>query len=156
MSLFSNRDRHYMWKKYKDIYPEKSGSEYDEEDYAVCKYQCVIKTVKKRLDILGFDLDSTIYDFNSCIQSEIQKFEELSEEEDDGIWLENIKTLKTSKFYDYIEAYKTIFKDNNHAFYYKDKNPDQTGLIKYILEDDYDSPYMGFHCSDIRFFLEHF
>lgn len=156
MSLFSIRDRCYEWKKYKDIYPEESGSEFDEDDYAVCKYQCKARTVKKRLDILGFDLESTIGDFDLNRQAEIQKYEEWSKDEDESIWIETIETLKSSGFKNYIDSYKTIFKESTHAFYYKDKHPGPTGLIKYILEAQYDDSYMGFPCSDIRYFFRAF
>lgn len=156
MSLFSNRDRQYEWKKYKDVYPEDEGSEFDDDDYAECKYQSKLTTVKKRLDILGFDLLSTINDFEAHRHAEIRKFEEWSEGDEGSTWLENIETLKSSRFSAYIGAYREIFKESMHAFDYKDSNPQPKGLLKYILDADYGDPYMGFPCSDIRYFFRAF
>ncbi len=156
MSLFSMRDRHYEWKKYKDIYPEDEESEFDDDDYAVCKYQCKLPIVKQRLDILVFDLPSTINDFENLRQAEIKKFEDWSKDEEKSTWSETIETLKASDFQAYVEAYKEIFRDHTHAYYYQKQNPGHDGLIKYILDADYGDPYMGFPCSDIRFFFRAF
>lgn len=156
MTLFSVLDRKYKWRKYKEIYPDEAGSEYDEEEYADCKYQCRAEIVKKRLDILGFDLPSTVEDFEERKNLEVQKFEEWSKDDEESAWLETIQILKTSTFDDYISAYREIFKENSHAFYYKDANPDCSSLIKYILDANYGDPYMGFPCSDIRFFFRAF
>lgn len=157
MSLFSMRDRHYEWKKYKDIYPEDEleVSEFD-NDYAVCKYLCKLPIVKKRLDILGFDLPTTISDFENQRQTEIQKYEDWSKDGKENTWSETIEILKTSGFQTYLDTYKEIFKNHIYAFDYQKQNLGYKGLIKYILDADYGDPHMGFPCSDIRFFFRAF
>lgn len=156
MSLFSSRDRKYECKKFKEVYPELTDSVIDEEDYAVCEYSCQLQVVKKRLDILGFDLPTTINDFEKHRQEEINKFEEWSKDDDESDWSETIDILKSSSFESYISAYIEIFKESEHTSDYKNKHPNCSGLIKYILDSDYGDPYMGFPCGDIRFFFRMF
>ena len=156
MSLFSRRDRSYVWMKYVEAYPGDVEWGEDEDDVAVCQYRCNLSTVKKRLDILGFDLPSTLADFEKHRQAEINKLEEWVEDDDESHWFDTLKILKASGFSQFIQAYKEIFREGSHCLFYKDKHPECSGLIKYIIDDDFDGSYMGFPCSDIRYFFRFF
>lgn len=156
MSLFDSTDRNYQWRKLREIFPDEENCEDGNQDYADCKYQSLVATVKKRLDIIGFDLENTISDFENHKQANIDKFEDWSEDDDESEWHAMAEILKNVDISHFIEAFKEIFREHDHVLDYSKSNSNTSGLLKYILENEYTNYIFGFPCSDVRYFFRAF
>lgn len=131
MSLFTEDDR-------------KESMEHDEDDpeyeYKNIIYQSDIKTIKTRLNIMGFNLKTLEFHFENSKKYKLDNFDEDEEVEEKKTIL---KFLNNFTFDNYLSALKEIydkkidfFGDGNSLNYQeieevKNSNP----YIKYILEE---------------------
>lgn len=117
----------------------------DGEERVSFQYCNSIRTIKLRLDVMGFNLANTINEFNKC-NSDVSEY--ISEEiEDEDILVDDYT------FENWLKAMRYIVTSKQYYFELKDKiKPQENPLLYHVLfEHDEGNSLYGFKCSDVRF-----
>lgn len=137
MTVFRELDREYS--KWLDE---------DLEERETFKYSSSVRTIKLRLDIMGFHLTRTINEFNSENDREYYITEYIDDEWNElqfenytfDVWLSAMRKIVNSEKY-YFELKKTISYKEDPSLYY------------IIEEHENGNSLFGFKCSDIRIMI---
>ncbi len=156
MTIFRESDKRVFNRKVSDRNPLTWGHIEDEgEIETVYEYTNTVANIKQRLEVMGFSLGKVKGEFEAGREDKVERLKSWAGEESDSLWSDEIRLFEEVTFEDYQSAFRHILDKRLRPRPF-DIPPDESPLIRFILDWDDDDFYYRFPCRDIRYFLRAF
>ena len=159
LSVFRESNRYVIQRKLSERnsliwerVPGRINPENDELETAVL-YRASAREVAQRLDVMGFSLPQAKKDFERL---RLELIEELNPAEGDreDISAESRAQIERLTFENYGDALRLVMRRKLRPVPFEDRSRrDVSETERHILEYDEDNSFMGYFCSDPRFFI---
>lgn len=156
MTIFRESDKRVFDRKVSDRNPLTWGHIEDEgEMETVYEYANTVANIKQRLEIMGFSLVKVAREFEIGRENEVERLKAWGGEESGSLWSDELHLFEVVTFEDYLSAFRQILEKGLRPRPF-DIPPEESPLVRFILDVDSDDFYYRFPCGDIRYFLRAF